>query len=65
LSTRSFGGKFNIFILDDDLESPLGYLLPSDKRKVEVPSNHLLKYGGDRWYNMHAVSFFCSEIGIH
>jgi len=28
------GAKFNLFILDDDLESPLGYLLPSLKRKA-------------------------------
>jgi len=48
-------------IINDDVESPLGYLLPSLKRKVEVPGNLLLKYGGDRCHNMHAVSSFFAQ----
>jgi len=53
--------RLSIFIVNDDVESPLGYLLSSLKRKVEIASNHLLKYGGDRCHNMHAVSSFFAQ----
>lgn len=31
----------NILIINDDVDSPLGYLLPSLRRKVEIPGNLL------------------------
>jgi len=55
--------RFNIFILNHDIESPLGHLLPSLDRKVETPGNLLLKYKWDQCHNARSVAVRCQEGG--
>ncbi len=52
-----------MFIINNDGESPLGYLPSSDKRKVEIPGNLLLKYKWDQCYNTRGVAVRCQEGG--
>lgn len=57
----SFGGKFNMFILND-IESPLGHLLSSPKRKVEVPVI-LFQHDCDRYHTTLKVSLSATVKG--
>jgi len=63
LSTPLLGARFNILIINDNIDSPLGYLLPSLKRKVEIPGNLLLKYKWDQCHNARGVVIHYREGG--